>query len=259
MRGSLTIGIYSINNLINGKRYIGKSKKIENRIWAHFNLLKKDEPSRAVNRHLFAAAKKYGLENFSWEILESFEELNENLLADREVFWMEFYNTTEREFGYNLVKDSSSRTIVHPETIAIFKETMLGDGNPNFGNFWSDEQKASMSQIAIQRHADGFYGDEWKAKISEASKEMWKDDERKARMAKNVSIATSKYRFYQYDKKTMELVRVWESMNEILTEHPDYHNIAIYSVANGHKKSYRGFVWRAEDKSDEVKNPSENV
>ena len=248
MRGSLTIGIYSINNLINGKRYIGKSKKVESRIWAHFNLLKKDEPSRAVNRHLFAAAKKYGLENFSWEVLESFDELDENVLADREVFWMEFYNTTDRDFGYNLVKDSSSRVVIHPETIEIFREKSQGSGNSNYGNYWTDEQKAAMSQIAIQRHADGFYGDEWKAKLSEASKEIWKDDERKARMARKVALATSTYRFYQYDKKTLELVRVWETMQEIMDEHPDYHKISIYSVANGHKKSYRGYVWKTEEK-----------
>ena len=248
MRGSLTIGIYSINNLINGKRYIGKSKKVESRIWAHFNLLKKDEPSRAVNRHLFAAAKKYGLENFSWEVLESFDELDENVLADREVFWMEFYNTTDRDFGYNLVKDSSSRVVIHPETIEIFREKSQGSGNSNYGNYWTDEQKAAMSQIAIQRHADGFYGDEWKAKLSEASKEIWKDDERKARMARKVALATSTYRFYQYDKKTLELVRVWETMQDIMDEHPDYHKISIYSVANGHKKSYRGYVWKTEEK-----------
>ena len=250
MRGSLTIGIYSINNLINGKRYIGKSKKIEHRVRAHYNLLRKDEPLRSVNRHLFAAVKKYGLENFSWEVLESFEELDENVLADREVFWMEFYNTTDRDSGYNLIKDSSSKVVVHPETIAIFKEMMIGDGNPNYGNYWSDEQKASMSQIAVQRHADGFYGAEWKAKISEASKEIWKDTEKKAGMARKVAVGKSKYRIYQYDKNTLELVRVWENMLEITDEHPDYHKIAIYSVANGHKKSYRGYVWKTEEKEE---------
>lgn len=246
----MTIGIYSINNLVNGKRYVGKSKKIENRISAHFSLLKKDEPSRKVNRHLFAAAKKYGLENFSWEILEYFDKLDEDLLADREVFWMEFYNTTDRDFGYNLVKDSSSKVIVHPETVAIFKEIMIGTGNPNYGNYWSDDQKKTMSQIAIQRHAGGHYGDEWRAKISEASKQIWKDEEKKAGMARKVALNKSKYRIYQYDKITMELVRVWENMLEITDEHPDYHKIAIYSVANGHKKSYRGYVWKTEEREE---------
>jgi len=246
----LTIGIYSLVNQVNGKRYIGKSKKIEHRIWSHFNLLKKETPSRIVNRHLFAAAKKYGVENFSWEIVESFDVLDEAALADREIFWMEFYNTTDRDFGYNLMKDSSSRVVVHPETIAIFKEKMLGEGNPNFGNYWTDDQKETMSQIAKDRHAAGIYGDEWRAKIGKAASEVWANNpELKAQMARNVALAKSVYRIYQYDKITLDLVRVWDSMQEIIDENPDYHKIAIYSVANGHKKSYRGFVWRTEIKN----------
>lgn len=246
----MTIGIYSINNLVNGKRYIGKSKKIEHRIWSHFNLLKKDEPTRAVNRHLYASAKKHGIENFSWEILESFEELDENILADREVFWMEFYNTTDRDFGYNLVKDSSSKVEVHEETREIFRQLQKGENNANYGNYWTDSQKESMSTIAKERHSQGIYGEEWKQKISEASKKTWEDTDLKEQMGRAVAIAKSKYRIYQYDKNTMELVKVWETMQEIMDEHPDYHKIAIYSVANGHKKSYRGYVWKTELKNN---------
>lgn len=243
----MTIGIYSITNQVNGKRYIGKSKQIEQRTWAHFNLLKKDEPSRCVNRHLFAAAKKYGVNNFSCEIIETFDTLDEDLLADREIFWMEFYNSTDRDYGYNLMKDSSSRTIVHPETRAFFKEAMLGEGNPNYGNFWTDEQKKDMSDIAKNRHASGVYGDEWREKLGKAASEVWaKNPELKAQMARKVAVSKSTYRIYQYDKKTLNLVRVWENMQEIMDENPDYHKIAIYSVANGHKKSYRGYVWRTE-------------
>lgn len=249
----MTIGIYSLVNQVNGKRYIGKSKKIEHRIWSHFNLLKKETPSRIVNRHLFAAAKKYGVENFSWEIVESFDVLDEAVLADREIFWMEFYNTTDRDFGYNLMKDSSSRVVVHPETIAIFREKMLGEGNPNFGNYWTDDQKEEMSQIAKNRHATGiYYGDEWREKIGKAASEVWANNpELKAQMARNVAVARSIYRIYQYDKHTRELVRVWENMQEIIDENPDYHKIAIYSVANGHKKSYRGFIWKTELREDQ--------
>lgn len=249
----MTIGIYSINNLVNGKRYVGKSKTIEKRIWVHFNLLKKSKRSKNVNRHLYASVNKYGIDQFTWEVLESFEELNPELLADREVYWMEFYNTTDRDFGYNLVKDSSSKVVIHPETIELLRERNQGLGNPNYGNYWSAGQKGAMSEIAIQRHASGeFYGEEWRAKISEASTELWKDEEKKAAMARNVATERSKYRIYQYDKNTLELVKVWENMLEIMDAYPDFHNIAIYSVANGHKKSYRGYVWRTEERNPKI-------
>ena len=75
-------GIYKITNLINGHCYIGQSRNIKQR-W-------KDHRSRAFNTSgkqyeypLYRAFRKYGLENFSFEVLEecSLKELNikENL------------------------------------------------------------------------------------------------------------------------------------------------------------------------------------
>lgn len=154
------IGIYSITNKLNGKRYIGKSKNIEKRFWAHKNVLLKycDNPEkykRIVNRHLANAVVKYGIDNFLFEVLEQFEELDENSLADAEIKWMEFYNTTDRACGYNLVKDSSSRVIVHEETKKLLSITNAGDNNPNFGNNWTEEMKQSMSEIKKAQFRDG--------------------------------------------------------------------------------------------------------
>lgn len=244
----MTIGIYSINNLVNGKRYVGKSINIEKRIWAHFNQLKKESPVGYVNRHLFLSVRKHGIANFDWEILESFEIIDDSLIADREVFWMDHHNTTDRDYGYNLMRDSSTKLVVHPETKELLREVALGERNPNYGNFWTDEQKHLMSVIAIGRHESGIYGDEWRAKISKTSKEIWKDEEKKSIMSRKVALATSKYRFYQYDKDTLELVKVWENMQEIMDVHPNYHKKAIYSVSSGYKKSYRGYVWKTEER-----------
>lgn len=244
------IGIYSITNKINGKRYIGKSINIESRFWYHKNSLMKDVRSKDTNRYLFNAVKKYGIENFSFDILESFDSIPDAELSDREIHWMDFYQTCSRENGYNLRRDSSTKTEVHPETLLLLSVSNSGEGNPNWGNFWTEEQKQSMRQIAVDRHSSGlYYGEEWRAKISEASKKIWLDEEKKARMAKAVALSTSEYRFYQYDKVSNELIRVWENMWDIMEANPDYHKIAIYSVCNGHKKSYRGFVWRKELKT----------
>lgn len=244
------IGIYSITNKINGKRYIGKSINIESRFWYHKNSLMKDVRSKDTNRYLFNAVKKYGIENFSFDILEFFDSIADAELSDREIYWMDFYQTCSRENGYNLRRDSSTKTEVHPETLLLLSVSNSGEGNPNWGNFWTEEQKQSMRQIAVDRHSSGlYYGEEWRAKISEASKKIWLDEEKKARMAKAVALSTSEYRFYQYDKVSNELIRVWENMWDIIEAYPDYHKIAIYSVCNGHKKSYRGFVWKKELKT----------
>lgn len=240
---------------MNGKVYIGKSNDIEKRFWVHKNsLVKPDVDKRRVNRHLYNAVQKYGIDNFEFIILEELPDSSEAELADSEIAWIEKFNSTDRDFGYNLMKDSSQKTIVHEETKRLLSERSTGEGNANYGNYWTDEQKSRMSDIKKKQFESGIYDfmktDEYKTYISELSKNLWKNEEKKLAMAKKVSEATSIYRFYQYCKNTGELVRIWNSIGEIIEENPDYHRIAIYSVCNGWKKSYRGFVWRSELKVD---------
>lgn len=249
----MTIGIYCIRNKINDKKYIGKSINIEQRFSAHKTVLvKTDRDKKKTNRYLHSAVQKYGLDSFEFTILEVFTDIDEDMLKDRELYWMDFYRSYERDSGYNLRRDSSTASIVHQETREIFSLIFLGEGNPNFGNKWSDEQKSRMSDIKSQQFKDGMYdwmkSPEWKAKLSENSKFLWKDEEKKAAMAEKVAEAKSILKFYQYCKISGEFIREWNSIREIMLEHPDWHDKAIYSVCNGHKKSYRGFVWKSEEK-----------
>lgn len=237
----MTSGIYCIRNALNGKVYVGKSINIERRFLAHSYLLNKDHCASDVNRHLFNAVKKYGIENFSFEIIEKVE--GEESLTERELFWMVELKSTDRDFGYNLRMDSSSKCYVHDETREIFRSIFSGEGNPNFGNKWSDDQRLKMSEIAKSRHKSGVYGDEWKSKISKASSEMWKDEDKKSEMARKVAKSKQKYDFEQYSKDG-ELLRVWESVEQIVLANPEYKWQNIYSVCNGYKKSYRGFIWK---------------
>lgn len=243
------IGIYSIVNVINGKRYIGKSKDIEVRIKAHKAALKKEVRGKDVNRYLFSSVKKYGLDNFRFEVIETHEVLDDSYMKDREIHFMDYYDTCNRASGYNLRRDSSSAHTVHADTRRLLSESNMGENNPNHGNAWSLEQKERMSKIKRQQVEDGVYDwmltDENRAKISVRTTEMWKDTDKKDRMARKVGCNRSELMFEEYDKVTLVLKRTWNSMQEILDAHPDYFRVAIYSVCNGHKKSYRGSVWRS--------------
>lgn len=67
-------GIYKITNLINGKFYIGKATRIEKRRGQHFG-----EKARGHSKEFASEIKKYGRENFYFEVIEtcSLEELCE--------------------------------------------------------------------------------------------------------------------------------------------------------------------------------------
>jgi len=84
------IGIYKIQNTINGKYYIGASKDIDRRWNEHKNC--KNEDSL-----LSKAIKKHGLDNFSFEIIE---ECCPDTIYTREIYWINYYNSFRQ--GYNL-------------------------------------------------------------------------------------------------------------------------------------------------------------
>ena len=88
------IGIYKITNQINRHSYIGLSTHIEDRWDYHKNPYNWE---REKDKSLYQAINKYGIENFSFEILEecSLEELSE-----KEKFYVAKYNTFYN--GYNM-------------------------------------------------------------------------------------------------------------------------------------------------------------
>lgn len=87
--------IYKIQNLINDSVYIGQTvKTVEKRFQQHRNNYDKPYFSQLT---LYKAFKKYGLENFSFEVIEETE--NEKL-DEREKYWIDYYDSYKN--GYNM-------------------------------------------------------------------------------------------------------------------------------------------------------------
>ena len=87
-------GIYKITNIQNGKVYIGQSRHIYRR-WTEHKCDAKDENNPTL---LYKAFRKYGEQNFKFEVLE---ECSPNNLTDRENYWIYHYNTLSPN-GYNI-------------------------------------------------------------------------------------------------------------------------------------------------------------
>ena len=85
-------GIYSLINLENGKRYIGSSKNLYNRLNDHLSLLRNN---RSHNKHLQSSWNKNGEENFIYSILELCEE---QIRFEREQYYIDFIHP---EFNFS--------------------------------------------------------------------------------------------------------------------------------------------------------------
>ena len=94
----IMIGIYKITNKINNHCYIGQSINIYDR-WKHEKSDAFREQSKSYDYPLSRALRKYGVENFTFEILER---CNSIKLNEREKYWIDFYNT--KEYGLNGTK-----------------------------------------------------------------------------------------------------------------------------------------------------------
>ena len=87
------IGIYKITNLVDGNAYIGQSIQIEERFKEHRN---PSNWNREVNKKLYKAFADFGLNNFSFEILE---ECNKEELNEKEKYWIKYYNTYPNQYN----------------------------------------------------------------------------------------------------------------------------------------------------------------
>lgn len=100
MRKKIT-GIYKITNITNNKSYIGSS------IDCYRRLEFEHKKGIASNKYLQSSIKKYGLDKFTFEVIECILGDSANLeiklyLVEREYYWINYYNSLDKLKGYNL-------------------------------------------------------------------------------------------------------------------------------------------------------------
>lgn len=88
-------GIYKITNINSQKCYVGQAADIASRWKQH---IKRGIGAEAPTRNkLYPAMLKYGVENFTFEIIE---ECSRDKLNSREDYWQEYFGA--KEFGYSI-------------------------------------------------------------------------------------------------------------------------------------------------------------
>ena len=97
--------IYKITNLINNMSYIGKTNN-PNRRWKDHCRLAITKNHKEYDKPLYRAMRKYGIENFSFSILES--NLTKEDSGIQEQYWIERYDTYRNGYNASLGGDGGS-------------------------------------------------------------------------------------------------------------------------------------------------------
>lgn len=148
IKGLKVTGIYKIENTVNHKVYIGKSKDVINRLKEHT----RDEH----NEHLKSSFEKYGLDKFSFEVIKQTYDLDY-----WEIFLIQIYHATDDRYGYNVA---------------------IGGEGGNLGDKWhqrlldtlnTEEYHESLRQAQQKR----WESEEERNKYRETTKNQWNDSE----------------------------------------------------------------------------------
>ncbi len=175
-------GIYLITNQLNGKKYVGQALDIEERWKRHI---------RDINNYdfvIYRAMRKYGVENFSFEVLE---ECDVDKLDEREIYWINELDTYNN--GYNM--------------------TMGGEGRNQGKNCYSDEYQKQYNKQWHQDHKEErkqykkqYYQDH-KEEIKQSSKQWIQDHKEEKKQYMKQWIQDHKEERKQYHTQYMRQYR----------------------------------------------------
>lgn len=234
----MSCGIYKFTSKTTGLSYIGQSVDIERRYKEH---------KRAKNDYAFHnAIKKYGWEDFTFEILEC---CNKNELNKKEKYWIAYYNTYYN--GYNETQGGEGSP-----TSGKKKSVIQYDLDGNFITIYNSELEAERAlniptkTSNISRVCQGlayesngfqwrFFDDNYKQNIGQSPlKEKLQQGSKKA---KENRIYFSK-KIAQCDKNTHQIIKIFNSIKEA-SEQTGICLTSIYKVCKGTRKSAGGYYW----------------
>lgn len=138
--------IYKITNILNDKVYIGQSNCPRKR-WSHHRCCANNVPEQSIQY----AIKKYGVNNFIFEVVASC--LTLNAANEAECIIISQHSSNDRKYGYNLApggKNHTNRESKHPmseERRAFLSDVLRRHRFNRNGVPLSDEHKSKLSRI----------------------------------------------------------------------------------------------------------------
>ena len=215
--------VYKHQNKINGKIYIGITMQEPEKRWGNNGINYKTSP------HFYAAIQKYGWNNFDHDIL--FKNLTHDEACSKEQELIEYYNSMNREFGYNSTSGGDV-FIMNEETKQKISHSMMGNTN-GLGHPCSDEKKRKISESQKGRT----FTEEHKQKLSAAAKQRHVpcSEEKKKKLSQNYPNKRKVY--------CEELDIIYESVQECGRQ-LGIPATNITKLCNGRGKTLKGYHLR---------------
>ena len=147
--------IYKATNVVNGKVYIGQTVRTVEARWKAHLWSANNKNGFRYNSLLHKAIKKYTADSFT---IEAIEECDDSLLNEREIYWIDFYHATDRNFGYNIQdggRNTFDRVAESSATRTKKSEAQMGTNNSFFGKHHTNTHRSCISTPVVSFTDDG--------------------------------------------------------------------------------------------------------
>lgn len=171
--------------------------------------------------------RKYGIDNFCFEVIE---ECSEDELNEKEVFWIKYYDSFNRDKGYNMTPGGSEPIKINPQEIYDLWDKGLSVGDIAL------QLKDKMCYASVKKYLKDY--------------EKWsKEESRKREGIKKANLLYEEdFCFKQYDLFG-NFIANWNSIATISKTLNIPHN-SISNAVKGVTKQTHGFQWRLKEKED---------
>lgn len=199
--------IYKITNNINNKIYVGKTlRTIEERFSEHAK-----DYLKHLDRPLYKAFQKYGIENFSIEMIEECLPIDIN---EKEIYWIEYYGSFK--YGYNATIGGDGTHYADYDLIfSLWNEGKLLKQIVEITGYSEKTVRTALNNFHIYK------------------------EERKNRGYNSFSKVVA-----MLDYKTEEIIKVFPSVEKAYEFINKLSSGHIAQVCNGKRKSAYGYKWK---------------
>lgn len=230
--------IYKVTNIINNKVYIGQTvKQLSQRKSEHkHRFLFEDSHNKFYN-----ALKKYGWDNFVWEVLEESADWTYEILDEKEKYYIKLYDSINK--GYNILEGGNcSRQDGEKMAIACGSKPFYAFNIKGefLGEFINKTEFARQYNITVQRVVEMVNNTTYSAKgIIVIDKEKYTP----ALLKMRLQGCVKKLPFVAVNKQTNEQMGIFTNIEECKRQLGLPKSCHIGEVLKGQRQSSNGYIF----------------